>query len=37
MIIKLIKMESCLNSKDKVMLDKQNDYLDQYFIECEKR
>ena len=34
--IRLIKMESCPNAKDKVMLDKQQDYLDQYFIECEK-
>ena len=34
--IRLIKMESCPNAKEKVMLDKQQDYLDQYFIECEK-
>lgn len=34
--IKLIKMESCINSKDKIILDKQENYSDQYFIECEK-
>ena len=34
--IKLIKMECCINSEDKILLDKQKNYADQYFIECEK-
>lgn len=34
--INLIEMECCKDSEDKIILDKQKNYSDQYFIECEK-